>query len=167
MGIVKEVANNSPFDEALYNEIFKRIVAPLKSAMETKGKKAMYSAIDSVIEGEINLIDKEDLEKRKIVKEICEDILIKTFRKMVLEEGKRPDGRLFDEIRHIWCQVGVLPRTHGSAIFSRGETMALANCTNWNSLRMSKNSQGLWRDRKNISSSTITFHLSALERLNL
>jgi polyribonucleotide nucleotidyltransferase len=129
MGIVKEVANPSPFDETLYDEISKRIVAPLKSAMETKGKKAMYSAIDDVIEGEINLVNKEDLEKRKIVKEICEDILIKTFRKILLEEGKRPDGRLFDEIRPIWCQVGVLPRTHGSAIFSRGETMALANCT--------------------------------------
>ncbi len=56
-------------------------------------------------------------------------MLVNVFRKMVIEDGRRADGRLFDEIRPVWSEVGVLPRTHGSALFQRGETMALANCT--------------------------------------
>jgi polyribonucleotide nucleotidyltransferase len=51
------------------------------------------------------------------------------FRDQMLKERRRPDGRKFDELRSIWCEVGVLPRTHGSAIFTRGETQALVTTT--------------------------------------
>jgi polyribonucleotide nucleotidyltransferase len=51
------------------------------------------------------------------------------FRDEMLKARRRPDGRKFDEIRHIWTEVGVLPRTHGSAIFTRGETQALVTTT--------------------------------------
>lgn len=51
------------------------------------------------------------------------------FRDQMLKEHRRPDGRKFDELRSIWCEVGVLPRTHGSAIFTRGETQALVTTT--------------------------------------
>ena len=59
-----------------------------------------------------------------------EDCLeIETVRKNVLERGKRIDGRGFDDIRPLAAQVGVLPRVHGSAVFSRGETQSLGVCT--------------------------------------
>ena len=51
------------------------------------------------------------------------------MRKKILEKGIRPDGRGLTDIRPIWCEVGVLPRTHGSAIFTRGETQALTVTT--------------------------------------
>ncbi len=50
-------------------------------------------------------------------------------RKKILEEGVRPDGRSLTEIRPIWCETGILPRVHGSAIFTRGQTQALTTCT--------------------------------------
>lgn len=129
MGIKKEEFKGRVFEETLYKEIEEKCSLKFREAMEVKGKKAMYEAIDKVIEDAVASYPEEDEEKRKIVKAIAEDILIKVFRKMVIEEGRRADGRLFDEIRPIWCEVGILPRTHGSAIFCRGETMALANCT--------------------------------------
>ncbi len=60
---------------------------------------------------------------------ILKDLEKEIMRSMVLEQGRRIDGRKFDEIRPIWCEVGVLPRTHGSAIFTRGETQVLAVTT--------------------------------------
>jgi polyribonucleotide nucleotidyltransferase len=51
------------------------------------------------------------------------------FRDEMLKDRRRPDGRKFDEIRNIECEVGVLPRTHGSALFTRGETQALVTVT--------------------------------------
>ena len=53
----------------------------------------------------------------------------RVFREQVIKEKRRPDGRKFDQIRDIWIEVGVLPRTHGSAIFTRGETQALVTTT--------------------------------------
>src|SRR4029434_1412983 len=53
----------------------------------------------------------------------------KVLREEILERGVRLDGRKFDEIRPIWSEVGVLPRTHGSAVFTRGETQALVTVT--------------------------------------
>ena len=58
-----------------------------------------------------------------------ESELKKAVRAAILDEGIRPDGRRTDEIRQIWCRVGVLPRTHGSAIFTRGQTQALSIVT--------------------------------------
>src|SRR5207248_471569 len=65
------------------------------------------------------------LEAKQIFKELKEKVL----RGEVLERGVRLDGRRFDEVRPIWIEVGVLPRTHGSAVFTRGETQALVTCT--------------------------------------
>ena len=58
-----------------------------------------------------------------------ESVLKGAVRRAILNEGIRPDGRGLDEIRPIWCEVGVLPRTHGSAVFTRGQTQALSIAT--------------------------------------
>src|SRR5581483_458771 len=68
-------------------------------------------------------------EREGEVKKAFESELKKAVRRAILEEGIRPDGRRTDEIRQIWCQVGVLPRAHGSAIFTRGQTQALSIVT--------------------------------------
>jgi polyribonucleotide nucleotidyltransferase len=62
------------------------------------------------------------------LKRIFEQMQQKIVRRLILD-GKRPDGRGYDEIRPIDCQVGILPRSHGSALFTRGETQALVSCT--------------------------------------
>jgi len=69
--------------------------------------------------------DEEQSEAAKLFEALRERI----FRDQMLKEHRRPDGRKFDELRSIWCEVGVLPRTHGSAIFTRGETQALVTTT--------------------------------------
>jgi polyribonucleotide nucleotidyltransferase len=68
-------------------------------------------------------------EREAEVRKAFESELKKAVRRAILDEGIRPDGRRTDEIRPIWCQVGVLPRTHGSAIFTRGQTQALSIVT--------------------------------------
>ncbi|EQD29469.1 polyribonucleotide nucleotidyltransferase, partial [mine drainage metagenome] len=58
-----------------------------------------------------------------------EAVLKMAVRRAILDEGLRPDGRRLEEIRPIWCEVGVLPRAHGSAVFTRGQTQALSVAT--------------------------------------
>ena len=70
--------------------------------------------------------DKKALEK---LKQYYETLRERIFREQVLNQKRRPDARAFDEVREIWIEAGVLPRTHGSAIFTRGETQALVTTT--------------------------------------
>jgi polyribonucleotide nucleotidyltransferase len=96
-------------------------------------KTVLPTASLSLEEADLQLL-KEDvtafLEARKnIVKEILHDIEYEEMRKMILDEGKRLDGRGVTDIRPITCEVGVLPRTHGSALFTRGETQSLTTAT--------------------------------------
>ncbi|AZR72401.1 polyribonucleotide nucleotidyltransferase [Anoxybacter fermentans] len=72
----------------------------------------------------------EDVEaKLKMVDKVVEKLNKEIVRKMILKEGIRPDGRKPDEIRPIWCEAGVLPRVHGSAVFTRGQTQVLSVLT--------------------------------------
>ena len=68
-------------------------------------------------------------EQEKIIKDVLESILKEIVRRMITEEGIRPDGRRTDEIRPIYCEVGVLPRTHGSGLFVRGQTQVMTITT--------------------------------------
>ena len=101
----------------------------LRSAMQSPSKREASAAVDAVKASvSESLEEKTDAERAQagaIVKELEEDIL----RRTILDEGKRLDGRAFDEIRELHCEVGVLPRTHGSAVFTRGETQALVVTT--------------------------------------
>jgi polyribonucleotide nucleotidyltransferase len=129
LGVVKETFALPSPDSAEYKEVEAKVAGPLRQAMETKGKKAMYQALDAAVELAAEGIDEADEEKKSRAKAIAEEIMVKVFRKMIIDDGRRADGRMFDEIRPVWSEVGVLPRTHGSALFQRGETMSLANCT--------------------------------------
>ena len=62
----------------------------------------------------------------KYIGRIVEDLMVEEFRKMILNENKRPDGRTTTELRQIWCETGLLPRAHGSGLFKRGQTQVLS-----------------------------------------
>jgi polyribonucleotide nucleotidyltransferase len=70
-----------------------------------------------------------EVERKVEAKAIFKELKEKVLREEVLTHGVRLDGRKFDEVRPIWIETGVLPRTHGSAVFTRGETQALVTCT--------------------------------------
>jgi polyribonucleotide nucleotidyltransferase len=120
-----------PFDEALAAEIEKKYGAQLHDALDTKKypKKESYRLIDEVKKAVKESIPEEDEEKRVLAMRAFERMREGYFREDILVHNRRPDGRAFDEIRDITCEVGVLPRAHGSALFTRGETQALATTT--------------------------------------
>jgi polyribonucleotide nucleotidyltransferase len=119
------------FDESLAKEIEQKYGAKLHDALDTKKypKKESYHLIDEVKKAVKESIPEENEEKRALAMRAFERLREKFFREDILERNRRPDARAFDEIRDITCEVGVLPRAHGSALFTRGETQALAVTT--------------------------------------
>ena len=119
------------FDEALAKEIEQKYGAKLHDALDTKKhpKKESYHLIDEVKKEIKASIPEEDEEKIALAMRAFERLREQYFREDILVRGRRPDARAFDEIRDITCEVGVLPRAHGSALFTRGETQALATTT--------------------------------------
>ena len=119
------------FDQALYRDIDKRYGARLHDALDTQKhpKKASYRLVDALKEEILGAIPEEDEEKRVLAERAFERLRENYFRDDILNKHRRPDGRAFDQIRQITCEVGLLPRVHGSALFTRGETQALATLT--------------------------------------
>ncbi len=101
----------------------------LLEAMQVRGKKANEAALKAVREAALARIPEENLEEKLQVKECFYKLEEKLFRELVLQKKLRTDGRGFDDIRPITSEVGLLTRTHGSALFTRGETQALATVT--------------------------------------
>ncbi len=121
-------------DESLDKEVANKIQEKLKEAITTEPKDERHKAIDKVKEDLINeyedkLSEDEFEEKKPEFKATFENVLSKVIRTRVMKEGKRIDGRGFDDIRDITCEVDVLPYAHGSALFTRGETQALGVTT--------------------------------------
>jgi polyribonucleotide nucleotidyltransferase len=127
----KVVVPALPFDEALYKEIDKKYGARLHDAVDTEKhpKKESYLLIDAIKDEIKESVPEDDEEKRVLAKRAFERLRENIFRDDVLNKRRRPDGRSFDQIRQITCEVGLLPRVHGSALFTRGETQALATLT--------------------------------------
>jgi polyribonucleotide nucleotidyltransferase len=128
---VKVTVAPLPFDEELAKEIEKTYGARLHDALDTQKhpKKESYRLVAEIHKEMHDAIPEENEEKRKLAGRAFERLREKYFRDDILNHKRRPDGRAFDEIRKITCEVGVLPRTHGSALFTRGETQALATLT--------------------------------------
>ncbi len=120
-----------PFDEALYKTISAKFGDRLRDALDTARhpKLESYSLVDGVKKEVLASVPEEDEEKRKLAYRAFERLRETIFREDMLVRRRRPDGRAFDQIRQITCEVGVLPRVHGSALFTRGETQALASAT--------------------------------------
>jgi polyribonucleotide nucleotidyltransferase len=120
-----------PFDEALYKTISVKFGDRLRDALDTAKhpKLESYSLVDGVKKEVLASVPEEDEERRKLAYSAFERLRENIFREDMLVRRRRPDGRAFDQIRQITCEVGVLPRVHGSALFTRGETQALASAT--------------------------------------
>lgn len=119
----KEVAHD------FYREVEEKVYLPLADAMRIKDKLENYSRVDQVLADLVASIPEEEVERRVEAKKIFKGLKEKVMRDEALERGKRLDGRSFDQIRPIWTEVSVLPRVHGSAVFTRGETQALVTAT--------------------------------------
>src|SRR5467141_1190771 len=120
-----------PFDEALAKEIEQKHGARLHDALDTAKhpKKESYHLIDEIKKEIMASLPEGDEEKPALAARAFERLREHYFRDDILNHNRRPDARAFDEIRQITCEVGVLPRAHGSALFTRGETQALATTT--------------------------------------
>jgi len=119
------------FDQKYYDALKKKVGADLSDRLDTKKhpKAESYMLVRELkkkLQAEIPEDDEEALAK---FKHYFETLRERIFREEVLEKKRRPDARAFDEVRDIWIEAGILPRTHGSAIFTRGETQALVTTT--------------------------------------
>ena len=117
------------YPEALYQQVRGDLYAPLKAALFTKKKFERKDAVNAVVKPYIEQIPAEDPVKRGQVKKIVTRLEEEILREVVLNERTRFDNRRLDEIRQIDVEIGLLPRTHGSALFTRGETQALVTST--------------------------------------
>ena len=124
-------------EDSLKEEIKNLASTKLDSAMRIKEKQEKYAAIDNVKEEVINkyIEENNNLDKEELnilitkVKLVLESIEYEIFRAITVNEKTRSDGRKMDEIRPLSTDIDLLPRTHGSALFTRGETQALAITT--------------------------------------
>ena len=112
----------------LYGRIEAQIRKELTDALDTK-KYPKLESYHRVHEAKKKAVEALPEAEQAEGKELFDHLKERIFRDEMLKAKRRPDGRAFDEIRNIDCEVGVLPRTHGSALFTRGETQALVTVT--------------------------------------
>jgi polyribonucleotide nucleotidyltransferase len=127
-GKTKRTYTPAAINQDLYDSISKLIRVELTDAMDTKkySKLESYARIDAAkAKVKESVTEEQKPEAGKLFDALKERI----FRDEMLKAKRRPDGRAFDEIRHIESEVGLLPRTHGSALFTRGETQAMVTAT--------------------------------------
>jgi polyribonucleotide nucleotidyltransferase len=127
----EKVAFEAPeVDQALYGELSAKWSEKLADALNTKThpKAESYSMV-SDLKKQVVASYGDNEEKGQAAGALFGQLKEDIFRGAILKDKRRPDERAFDEIRHIECEVGVLPRAHGSAVFTRGETQALATAT--------------------------------------
>ena len=121
-------------DEEIYNEIeekFKsRMYIDVQATEKQERDENMQKFTEDVMAYFTEKLSEEELEEKKTdITDSIYKLEKKCVREMIYKEHKRPDGRAIDEIRPLSCEVGVLPRTHGSALFTRGQTQVLSIAT--------------------------------------
>jgi polyribonucleotide nucleotidyltransferase len=136
VGKPKRTVEPVPFDEAYYNDLKNRVGAELSDALDTRKhpKLESYTLVKEIKHKQLAALpqtgkEKDDEAAEKKFEHYYEILRERIFREQVIEHKRRPDARAFDQVREIWIEAGVLPRTHGSAIFTRGETQALVTTT--------------------------------------
>jgi len=129
LSINKREFHTKEIDQVHFERIEKEITSSLTQAILTKSKKERDEETKKIMDKLLESIPEEDEGQIHEAKEIFYKIQKKIFRDLIINQGKRIDGRDFNEIRTISSEVGILPRTHGSALFSRGETQCLATVT--------------------------------------
>jgi len=131
LGVKKREFVAPAIDEAFYQEVKGKVEAELHDAMDTskypkqESQRRIVELRSKLLEG----IPEEDEAKRRLAKQYFGRLEERLFRDDVVERRRRPDHRAFDQVREISSEVSILPRTHGSALFTRGETQALVTAT--------------------------------------
>jgi polyribonucleotide nucleotidyltransferase len=131
MGVKKREVAPPTRNEPLDAEVAKKMTGALREAMDTSKQSKLESErrIKAVREELLAGYPADDEDLQREVKHSFEALYERLFRDDVLLKKQRPDHRAFDQVRPITCEVGMLPRTHGSALFTRGETQALVTAT--------------------------------------
>jgi len=131
MGIQKRKVEPPAVDDALVADVEKKWRAKLTAALDTskQDKLASHHAVHELRKQVVASYPAEEAEKAAAAVKLLDHLEERIFREELLKNHRRPDRRAFDEIRPVSCEVGFLPRTHGSALFTRGETQALVTAT--------------------------------------
>lgn len=123
-------------DETINSEVRANFEAQIRAAVLIKEKLERYGKIDDLTDEAAQMIANKEYESEKDqnnavkqAREICRGIEADEVRRLIIEDKVRPDGRQIDEIRPLNSQVDLLPRVHGSALFTRGETQVLSTTT--------------------------------------
>ena len=151
LGVVKEefVADPIPWSDDFVEALRGRWTDELREALKVRGKFEQKDAIKAVREKALAELSEEEAdEKTPWVKNVFGSMVKAITRETILDQRERLDGRAFDEIRSVTCEAGVLPRTHGSALFTRGETQAIVTCTLGTSddTQLIESVEGDWRE---------------------
>ena len=132
VGAEKFEVEHEPIPENLVKEVFKHAEKDMLAAVQIKNKLDSYAKIDEVkTETVAHFVEKypEDDKMNAHVKAIMEDVESSAVRDLIANHGIRPDGRNLNEVRELNAYIDLLPRAHGSAVFTRGQTQALAATT--------------------------------------
>ncbi len=129
MGKEKRLIAPPEVDENLLDKIKSLAGEKIHTAVQTQGKMARNKALDMVKADVIESLGEAYTDRVRDIKDLFSGLVKTICRDIVLNENKRIDGRPFDEVREITCEVGNLPRPHGSALFTRGETQVLGTLT--------------------------------------
>ncbi len=131
LGVQKREVVPVTLNEEMLGEIQRNYADRLRAALDTTNqeKRDSYAAVDALKKEVVESYPEDQLERRQMAKLIFDHLKESLFRDDILNNRRRPDGRRFSEIRPITCEVGWLPRAHGSALFTRGETQALVATT--------------------------------------
>ena len=118
-------------NEEMLSQIQANYSERLRAALDTTNqeKRDSYAAVDALKKEAVESYPEDQPALRQMAKTVFDHLKEKLFREDILDKRRRPDGRRFSEIRPITCEVGWLPRVHGSALFTRGETQALVTTT--------------------------------------
>ena len=130
-GKPKRTVTPPEFDNAYYKDLETKVGARLAEALDTQKhpKLESYELVRTLEKELVDALPEEDEAGKAKLKNYYEVLRERIFRNQVINKKRRPDGRAFDQIRDIWIEAGILPRAHGSAIFTRGETQALVTTT--------------------------------------
>jgi len=131
LGIAKREFTSPSLDETILKEVESKFADKLRAALDTTGKDKLtsYAEIDNLKKEVVESYPDDAPEQRSMASKVFSHLKEKIFREDILGNKHRPDGRRFSEIRPIACEVGWLPRVHGSALFTRGETQAIVTAT--------------------------------------
>jgi polyribonucleotide nucleotidyltransferase len=128
-GVEKRPFEPPPRDEALVQKLEAEATALIRQKIVIPEKMKRYAELRNLKTQLVKNLGEEYADREAEAYDVLSEMQKKISRNLILKEGRRIDGRRFDEIRPITCEVGILPRPHGSALFTRGETQVLGVLT--------------------------------------